>query len=69
MEGNCVLVCYSHKSIGKIELLFKIKKCYRLPCHTHLIDEFNALQKHVVLVVLVYNFLIHKVPRLQGWVV
>ncbi len=36
---------------------------------THLIDEFNALQKHVVLVVLVNNLLLHKVSGLQGWVV
>ncbi len=39
------------------------------PDDTHLIDEFNALQKHVVLVVLVYNLLLHKVSGLQGWVV
>lgn len=36
---------------------------------SNLIDELNALQKHVVMMVLVHRPLIHKVPRLQRRVI
>lgn len=36
---------------------------------SHLIYELDALQKHVVLVVLVHHPLINEVPRLQCWMI
>lgn len=36
---------------------------------SHLIYELDALQEHVLLVMLVHHPLVDKVPRLQCWVI
>lgn len=44
-------------------------QCTKVSFHSHLIDELYAVQKHVVLVMLVHHLLVDKVPRLQCWVI